>query len=33
MPKKHTVLLVLLGWLIAAFLPPQALLKKVQGGR
>lgn len=33
MPKKHTVMLVLLGWLIAAFFPPQMLLKKVQGSR
>lgn len=31
MPKKHAILLVLLGWLIAAFLPPTMIVNKVKG--
>jgi len=30
MKHKHTIMLVLLGWLIAAFFPPQALLSMVK---
>jgi hypothetical protein len=30
MPNKHKVFLVLLGWLIAVFLPPQMLFSKVR---
>lgn len=28
---KHTILLILLGWLIGAFFPPQAALSLVKG--
>jgi hypothetical protein len=31
MKHKHTIMLVLLGWLIAAFFPPQAALGFVKG--
>lgn len=30
---KHTILMLILGWLIAAFFPPQALLGLVKGNR
>jgi hypothetical protein len=31
MKHKHTILMVLLGWLLAAFVPPTMLLSKVSG--
>jgi len=31
MKHKHTIMLVLLGWLIAAFFPPQAVVAMVKG--
>lgn len=31
MKHKHTIFLVLLGWLIAAFFPPSAVLGMVKG--
>lgn len=30
MKHKHTIFMILLGWLIAAFFPPQALLGLVK---
>lgn len=31
MKHKHTIIAVILGWLFAAFFPPQALLGMVKG--
>lgn len=31
MKHKHTIMLVLLGWLLALFMPPQAIFAKVKG--
>jgi hypothetical protein len=31
MKHKHSIIMLLIGWLIAAFFPPQALLGMVKG--
>lgn len=33
MKHKHTILMVLVGWLIAFFFPPQMLLGKLGAGK